>query len=119
MKATELRIGNIINHITGEITVKSDDFEHIEKDPCEYMGIELTEEWLNRLGFNGIANGKYFIGFNYCEYSVQKVGDIYNKWYFNHEFDKTKRITSNIKYVHQLQNLYFALTGDELKISEK
>ena len=30
--------------------------------------------------------------------------------YFGHE------ILLNIKYIHQLQNLYFALTGEELKI---
>jgi hypothetical protein len=28
-------------------------------------------------------------------------------------------LTIEIKYVHQLQNLYFAITGEELKLNEK
>ena len=112
MKANELRIGNIINHITGEITVKSDDFEHIEKDPCEYMDVELTEDWLIRFGYDKYGLNSFYIynGF-FVEWDKKT-----NKWdcYRNPDLD-----ICSIKYVHQLQNLYFALTGDELKIIQK
>ena len=110
MKANELRIGNIINHITGEITVKSDDFEHIEKDPCEYMGIELTEEWLKRFGVTKYCNDTYHIAFMW----IIKIDN--NTWEVRVNLDF---LLCDIQYVHQLQNLYFALTGDELKIIQK
>ena len=60
--------------------------------------ISLTEEWLLKFGFenNGIAfwNG---VG-------LSKLSD---GFYF---------MTTKIEFLHQLQTLYFALTGEELTI---
>ena len=118
MKANELRIGNIINHITGEITVKSDDFEHIEKDPCEYMGIELTEDWLIRFGF---INSPYGHTINDTMMKLFKFNKaFYMRWVVDPSGERTNwQYITSFQYVHQLQNLYFALTGEELKIINK
>lgn len=138
MKVSELRIGNLINGIYYDYNIDDD---HREKETicevvtldsvgsCEYPiwvesesnietfsdfePIPLTEEWLLKFGFEKtpwyfnsyrlvIGNNDYAILIDLdgdCE-----VGDI---------------ITCKIQYVHQLQNLYFALTGEELTIKNK
>lgn len=88
----------------------------------EVDAILLNEEWLLKLGFDFIRNNFLF---NHKEYHnnrinegsfyLEPVGDAYNNWYLYH---KSKMITSSIRYVHQLQNLYFILSGEELTISK-
>lgn len=78
----------------------------------QFDGIPLTEEWLLRMGFEKTEKEWYFL--NVC-----------NDWtylYWNKEgifelsVNKHSVIFQNITSVHQLQNLYFALTGEELEI---
>lgn len=124
MKANEIRIGNWYQEdwITGEfnqITVK--DIEFLVDDPLDdhYMSIEITEEWLLKLGF---IYSEYF-----KNYKV-KAGDYFNsvKWddeenewsYNNDSSDAGCYYVTSIRYVHQLQNLFFALTGQELTIKQ-
>jgi len=125
MNSKDLRIGNLVRVRNGRIVevdityLKHLALWEIEKytpDP-PIEPIPLTGELLIKLGFKKF-NNKYHIGFNWGAYSVYEVGDIYDHWYFFHEFDKTKRITSSIKYLHQLQNIYFALTGAEFEFKK-
>jgi hypothetical protein len=48
-----------------------------------------------------------------CEHKAEKVWD----YSIGKSFGNTTHI-SFIKYLHQLQNLYFALTGEELQINK-
>jgi hypothetical protein len=144
MKANELRVGNkfecmgmiqtvfeiIDNTDNGRIIQEG--YENIirckengnQYKPIEIHGIPLTEEWLLKLGFIKYSgrtktwrNGRQFISKYYRHYS--------NVDYFSLTFHVMyDMITLNnynsrldIKYVHQLQNLYFALTGKELEIN--
>jgi hypothetical protein len=70
--------------------------------------IPLTEEWLLKLGFKNEHNPIYFSidGF-YIEYKNDE---------FTTEVGECSYLV--LEYVHQLQNLYFALTGEELVINE-
>lgn len=118
MKANELRIGNWYQEdwITGEfsqITVK--DIEFLVDDPLDdhYRPIEITEEWLLKFGFEESYQYYMFP----CPYNLE-LG------YFG-SINGSKKgyvlITligemEGIRYVHQLQNLFFALTGKELTI---
>jgi hypothetical protein len=117
MRANELRIGNLVKHIDKDsvFTVKGIDLLGIDcENDIESMYssyemlyyVKLTEEWLLKFGF---ASNPY--------------QDRYEKGLIHVECDKTKgkiqvwiekipRI--RFEYVHQLQNLYFALTGEEL-----
>jgi len=110
MKANELRIGNYI-YFEDEL-LKFDfemgwNFDYIKPIP-------LTEEWLLKFGF---VDGSYL----YKNYKV-KAGDYWNsvkfyegEWcYNNDDSDAACYFLTTIKYVHQLQNLYFALTNEEL-----
>lgn len=82
----------------------------------EIHPIELTEELLLKCGFKEVKNKinifvngrlKYWIGNN--------GGLAYLK---NEDSDESYFIPNHgIKYIHQLQNLYFNLTGEELDVS--
>ena len=136
MKASELRIGNIVN-------VRYDrDFEYkpclvdsIIKYGINYSSgefdytfyniepIKLTKEWLIKLGFKiefygGQGNSGttatidskisnvYNIDFEIYQYSESK-----GEW----DFLLCSRFKTPINYVHELQNLYFSLLGKELE----
>jgi hypothetical protein len=121
MKANELRIGSIVKSL-----VNDEDFsiveeighraslgyyvslnnqhsgvwlEHKERDLI--LPIPLTEEWLLKLGFIKHVSQSIW-------YTLNKV----DVWFFDGKY--VNDIDVEIKYVHQLQNLYFALTNEEL-----
>lgn len=121
MNAKELRIGNLVNttkgvakigiideSINGEFCgiVSNDDESIYMRLPYdgEIQPIPLTEEWLLKFGFNKFPASNLWDRDDFWTlyYSTEK-----KKWIFDH-------LEMSIKYVHQLQNLYFALTGEEL-----
>lgn len=113
MKAEELRIGNLVAH---EPTI--DDWENIivkcgtivkcEISPDSFEPILLTEEWLERFGFEEVIVEGYPIYISRNGFTVEYYSDESIFLILNFEV--------KVKYVHQLQNLYFALTGEELTI---
>ena len=72
---------------------------------CDVEPIPLTEEWLVKFGFDNL--GDYGWGIGYFHIRFRNI----HKFHFPLE----NRLV-RIKYVHQLQNLYFALTNEELKL---
>jgi len=110
MKANELRIGNLILKENTEIKVTASTLMDMQnKDSDYYSPIPLTEEWLLKFGFEKSypdgEDGWPWWTLNYVE--LVDYGD-------ELEYNVTDR---QFKYVHTLQNLYFALTGEELQIS--
>jgi len=123
MKAQELRIGNWLYH---EPTIDDHEPRRIkagdlallslngEDDYSYWTPIPLTEEWLIKLN----CEGGYF-GRNGCFRWVDALGGLV-------EFAKENTneraggllICKGIEYVHQFQNVVFALTGEELTIKE-
>ena len=139
MKANELRIGNWIkfdNHLGDkrDVLVTPRMFRQLGMDLSENLNLELngyhlpiplTDEWLVRFGFKNrfleviCQNNKVleieFDGTNDNIYQTEIC--VYERIIVDGETesDKVNYININhIKHVHQLQNLYFALTGDEL-----
>jgi len=112
MNANELRIGNWVHpdQTDDVVHVCAKDFE----DTHHLCPIKLTEEWLVKFGFvNGIKRideANHLNLFN----SVGADGYLFYIGY-PYEYAGTDL---EIKHVHQLQNLYFALTGEELEIKE-
>ena len=105
MEVKSLRIGNLLfnDSVVVEIDARSIFDIWDDKGLKNYKPIPLTEEWLLRFGIDKkdrVINGNFNIGVLYYNGGID---------YF--EFDVT-----HIKHVHQLQNLYFALTGKELTI---
>lgn len=114
----ELRVGNWISFKglwMGEISklspysVEVKDNDNFYPLDC-FNPIPLTPEVLERCGFESI-NETHRIGIGYMVFYCYPVGDVYQHWYLYHN---NIRITSGIKSLHQLMNLYFALTGQEL-----
>lgn len=121
MKASELRIGNLVyvgnklRHVCGTIdkTIQhnyhpqNSTYSENYENECE--PIPLTEEWLVKFGFENFyneflsSNGYFDLIFNDDKVSLRVEG----QW-----------LSLEIKYVHQLQNLYFALTNEELTLNK-
>lgn len=121
MKASELRIGNSIMQDDDFVFVTWWRLELMENNKIEYKPIPLTQEWLVKLGFDKLENDipTYFKCFgNLIEDDYEFSFNIYvdsEQNYFITIFGR-KII---IKHVHQLQNLYHALTGEELTIKDE
>jgi hypothetical protein len=128
MKASELRIGNLVKKGNDLCTVKGyydnlfivEDNEKIEFKSNVFDNIKpipLTEEWLLKFGFLIEENGDVDFSFDFINYGLSKF-EIDQKYYLHIDgnFDRTETDT-RIEYVHSLQNLFFALTGEELTIS--
>lgn len=120
MKKNELRIGNYVLYENEEIQIDIDCFYwSVESSYAEleyweqYKPIPITDEWLLKFGFKVIKNyNNGLIGFK--DFNLLGDENLYYYTYDNHNV-----IGVGLKYVHQLQNLYFALTGEELFIKEE
>lgn len=121
IKANELRVGNwVIDPVDGRM--KTTNIYQIGKHQIDdtntnYLPIPLTPEILEKAGFVKYQYG----GNNQFEgYKVRWSKDsIYGFLTSDNIFALLgfERRHQNIKYLHQLQNLYFALTGEELEIN--
>lgn len=122
MEARELRIGNYVRLKNSDIETCIDLIDcagsgeawiHLEGNGIQSLihqiePIPLKEEWLLKFGF--VSN-------SYQDRFENKAIHV--------ECNKTKGFVElwvermpHIKYVHQLQNLYVALTGEELEIKK-
>jgi hypothetical protein len=135
MKNNELRIGNLVLALTGEtkyteVVVNTifgyginSYYNEAEYVYDEIKPIQLTEEWFLKFGFF-VDNFDYVIPISECElvtlglipqdeecsaYSVCVTQT-------DPDGDDQTAFLSDISYVHQLQNLYYALTNQELTI---
>jgi hypothetical protein len=102
MKANELRIGNYIHHLGRVMEVKKTYYVSLILDFCE--PIPLTEEWLLKFGFE---KSSYYYEIKGIAISLGEDG----RTILNGCGEVNAK---HCVYVHQLQNLYFALTGKEL-----
>jgi hypothetical protein len=120
MEPNEIKHGNLVNweqniHVIIGITQEKimTKFTDDDEDDAPYYHcyehlkpILLTEEWLLKFGFEQGRN----------EWS--KDGECFEWFSDGYYFTAGDgcKIGLVIKYVHQLQNIYFALTGEELTI---
>jgi hypothetical protein len=120
VNVNELRMGNWV-YALSPVTIK-DEPKQIEIDSFPfaqfYKPILLTPEILEKCGFVKQPSSDnvvdlYFYGTNPIN------GDflITLNWVRERQFPFYQNRTFELKSLHQLQNLYFALTGDELEIN--
>ena len=116
MKAPELRIGNWINE-KGKLKQVYSVSNHNAKDYSKLKPTPLTEEWLLKFGFEKdeceFSNTEWSKYVPHASMSFYETENGYQRLFDDH-YD----VGIEIKYVHQLQNLYFALVGEELTIKE-
>ena len=118
MKTTELRIGSYVDYFGKRkvIDVINDtrrivefDDAQIERDINLIKPIHLTEDWLLRFGFKK-RNDKTFTYDRFVLYFVSK----YEFWYLNDR--RTNVYFTKVEFVHELQNIIFAMNGEELEV---
>ena len=121
MNTNELRIGNIIQSNGKFETVKSLQDDEINYTiQSAYSGIPLTEEILFKCGFCKEMYKTYFyMNDIYLIKQVKRNSNPLMLSYFWFDFILNENKISEVKYLHQLQNLYFALNQMELPISDK
>jgi hypothetical protein len=113
MKPNDLRVGNWIFDVEGYV-YQIQGYEIYVNLVEDYTPIPLTNEWLEMLGFE---YNKYYQNFRI------KAGDYFNsikyidgEWcYNNDQSDAGCYFVTTVQYVHELQNLYFAINKEELK----
>lgn len=104
-------IGNWLSYENGYTQLDLSDFAEIDNgNMLEYLEfIPLTEQWLLDFGFE--KSSDFFAkrhGVNGLEIIVYNPN-------MQFEFQLGKGRNKVLKHVHQLQNLYFALTGNKLE----
>lgn len=113
MKAEELRIGNYV-YDEGDLTTYIQ-ITSIQEDNTEWLQpIPLTEEWILKFGWykHELIEGSFRKeGKPYDQFQIAWRNGILTYYIVWHQLVP-------LKYVHQLQNLYFSLTGEELTIKE-
>lgn len=128
IKASELRLGNILNYtcVYGTVTQEVVDLEVLEyaiDDPEGFnrvsSPIPLTEQVLLDCGFSLLIIDQYRacqLDFKNCRFLfTEKVGLRFGVLGVSqYEWVEDLRI----EYLHQLQNLTFALTGTELEYKQ-
>lgn len=125
MEATELRLNNFViyeDEIVPVIGMENNDNGLLVKIDSNNMidyrnlkPIALTAEWFQRLGFKEAYRSSTRVRFelpNYCRYDFDLSSNkILQGFLFFGNYIKCN-------HLHQLQNIYFTLTGEELKIEE-
>lgn len=136
MKAKELRIGNLIYSDTKQVTVidgfmNNSVYKNVDDERVRFIlsnitycnGILLTEEWLLKFGFGRIKQQNpnlsdtdypYYFRINEGFTNEMTIEDLNSSVCFVFSYGRCSII--KIEYIHQLQNLYFALTGEELTL---
>lgn len=116
VNANELRLGNWISYNgkyyeVDEIWFDLDEGAYYTQDfNINFISpIPLTEELLLKCGFerNKTYKRYFYNGISISKYEGEKYF-VFDGWRFR---------AIDIKYLHQLQNLYFILTGEELTIN--
>ena len=131
METKELRLGNIVNYLNGsswlqgKVTSIGESrcvVETVSVKAINMQGIVITDEWLLKLGF---IEREDTIEEGYPTYWPLQGNGRFRIYYsdFNQKFnfdvfdfksgDCVERILT-IDHIHQLQNLFFNLTGEEL-----
>ena len=124
MEVQELRVGNhlfkygeVVKIVEIGIKHKGDTNYYLrsENDNCGYWidqfnPIPLTEEILLKCGFKKRSDG-HFNMFKHSEVDIIICND-FSSW----QCDGINFSVNRIKYLHQLQNLYWCLVGKELNI---
>lgn len=122
IKASELRVGNKVRYkgdtdiwtvtaMTQDEIACDADNELIPVDA--YDPIPLTPELLERCGFDDLRKEMINVEFVDKHHAINECD---NGWTFYPFCTNDKDLEINITSLHQLMNLYFALTGSELAI---
>lgn len=125
MRKEELRIGNFVNtndYINLEVLgisstnvgLKLECTKFISVDYNELKPIPITVDWLLKLGFEYHTFDKNYV-IKTKDNWHNSIKEIEGDWCYNNDSsDAGCYFVRELKYVHQLQNLYYAINEEEL-----
>jgi len=142
MEAKNIRIGNVTSD--GIVKTFWERGVHVGLGKClkfeDLQEVTLTEGWLKKLGFTAVETDMYINGKQWLmqvtdDYIDEEAGEIISRdgtWFDGigtYSFKKDGAMAVNVlcrgNYVcnsvgtvHELQNLFFALTGTDLEIRD-
>jgi hypothetical protein len=112
---SELRIGDWVTEHPFSSRRPSGEPYQITLEDFYYLQflnpIPLTEDWLLKFGFEKINHVHGYVFYSHRKSKISVYLDMKIEW--------MGYLTACKTYVHQLQNLYFALTGEELILKEE
>jgi hypothetical protein len=110
MKVNEIRIGNWVYLISKNKWYQIESGHDIDEgiDSNDFEPILITEEWLLKFGCEKAKRGFVIDRFR-LTYNEQ-----YKFWYVVD--DSTLSYITKVEFVHEWQNVYFVLNGNELTI---
>lgn len=114
LKDSELRIGNLVFDSTGNTTIVE---SIIPEEKRIRYGIPINEKRLMNFGFEykrTALSNQYTLKEFRINYVVE--GKLKGKKYLVYANKVQMNNFGHIKYIHQLQNFYYQLTGSELLI---
>lgn len=123
IQESELRIGNFVFNKHGEIhCIDINSFQRfrhptMDGNPSGFTPIPLTEEILLKAGwkyYNGKTSGDLTKD-TVCKVDLDFINGVIKIKSHYEEYGMYRDLP--ICYLHQLQNIYFALTGQELEIN--
>lgn len=122
LKPSELRIGNWVMYDPNELIedpfaepipqypFRIESGEHIDLSVYGgYHPIPITDEILKAVGAVEWGDGQWEIG----DFELEKKGDLY--YPAVNVFEYT--VSEGMKYLHQLQNMYYCWEGKELEVN--
>jgi len=129
IRAEHLRVGNVILYkpygnkdgeiktIQGMLGMKAYFDRHSNESGMHHNleGIPLTGEWLNKCGFTFHES----VGSHYIAYNGLRLSLTFFRWNPSEGYLQLDSPfgSTEIRYIHQLQNWFFGLTGQELIIN--
>lgn len=137
MKASELRIGNYCHYKMNNFHIKINDLHDVRKEWLElciidvgdlnmlinnphdpdFIPIEINQQWLIDFGFELDESDNYKIEsvwYNKILHNENEISVNFKIKLFTIGLNIEWINPIKIEYVHDLQNIYFALTGIEL-----
>lgn len=115
IQANELRIGNYIYKLGNVIQVENETFRNVDAMLFPYEPIPITEEWLLKFGFKKDRNNEFWLTVAVTWVYIKFTENLEPFVYYR---DNGVPLYNKVNYVHQFQNLYFALKQTELEINE-
>ena len=111
MKAQDFRIGNLVYAFKGVWEIDSTDFANPEQIET-YEPIPLTKEWMGKIeGMEQTTHRFHCKRFRYVYHPEYKLWRI---------LDKNSLVyLTKIEYLHELQNFWYVMYGEELKLKNE
>lgn len=110
---TDFEIGQMVVHNISDQDIKYESLCSVNSvEASRIYPIELSEEWLLRLGLKQTASF-FELGSEPNEFIFERYDSTQAKIWWR---DRYLGICQRLEFVHQFQNFVFALTGKELTI---